>query len=92
VTYYAASFKFYTSIAGQGWSIVLTLVIWYSTAAVKSAFDALASALEAKLVFVTPESIAFDHYREAQEQTRNLRLFNTTPRILIGFAGYQANA
>lgn len=81
---YAASFKFYTSIAGLGGSIVLTIVIRYGTAAVESTFDALASALEAKLVFVTPESIAFDHYREAQEQTKNLRLFNTEIAISVG--------
>jgi hypothetical protein len=81
---YAASFKFYTSIAGLGGSIVLTLVLRYGTSAIEKSFDALASTLESKLVFVTPESIAFDHYREAQEQTRNLRLFNTEVAISIG--------
>jgi methyl-accepting chemotaxis protein len=81
---YAASFKFYTSIAGLGGSIILTLVIRYGVSAIESSFDALASALEAKLVFVTPESIAFDHYRESQEQTRNLRLFNTEVAISVG--------
>ena len=81
---YAASFKFYTSIAGLGGSIVLTLVLRYGTSAIEKSFDALASTLESKLVFVTPESIAFDHYREAQEQTRNLRLFNTEVAISVG--------
>lgn len=81
---YAASFKFYTSIAGLAGSIVLTLVLRYGTSAIEKSFDALASALESKLVFVTPESIAFDHYREAQEQTQNLRLFNTEVAISIG--------
>ena len=81
---YAASFKFYTSVAGLGGSIILTLVLRYGTSAVEKSFDALASTLESKLVFVTPESIAFDHYREAQEQTRNLRLFNTEVAISVG--------
>jgi archaellum component FlaC len=81
---YAASFKFYTSIAGLGGSIILTLFIRYGTSSIESSFDALAAALEAKLSFVTPESIAFDHYRESQEQTRNLRLFNTEVAISVG--------
>jgi methyl-accepting chemotaxis protein len=81
---YAASFKFYTSIAGLGGSIVLTLVLRYGTSAIENTFDALASTLESKLVFITPESIAFNQYREAQEQTRNLRLFNTEVAISVG--------
>jgi hypothetical protein len=81
---YAASFKFYTSVAGLGGSIILTLVLRYGTSAVEKSFDALSSTLESKLVFVTPESIAFDHYREAQEQTRNLKLFNTEVAISVG--------
>jgi hypothetical protein len=81
---YAASFKFYTSIAGLGGSIILTLVLRYGTSAIESDFDALASALEAKLAFVTPESIAFNHFREAQEQTKNLKLFNTEVAISVG--------
>jgi methyl-accepting chemotaxis protein len=81
---YAASFKFYTSIAGLGGSIILTLVIRYGIAAIESNFDALSSALEAKLSFVTPASIAFKHYLESKEQTRNLRLFNTEVAISVG--------
>jgi methyl-accepting chemotaxis protein len=81
---YAASFKFYTSIAGLAGSIILTLVLRYGSSNVESSFDALSFALERKLVFVTPESIAFDHYREAQEQTKNLKLFNTEVAINVG--------
>jgi methyl-accepting chemotaxis protein len=81
---YAASFKFYTSIAGLGGSIVLTLVLRFGSSVVESCFDSLAFGLESKLRFVTPESIAFDHYREAQEQTKNLKLFNTEVAISIG--------
>jgi methyl-accepting chemotaxis protein len=81
---YAASFKFYTSIAGLAGSIIMTLVLRYGTSKIDAIFDALAWALESKLVFVTPESIAFDHYREAQEQTRNLKLFNTEVAVSIG--------
>jgi methyl-accepting chemotaxis protein len=80
----AASFKFYTSIAGLGGSIILTLVLRYGTSNIERCFDQLAFALEARLHFVTPESIAFAHYREAQEQTRNLKLFNTEVAITVG--------
>jgi len=79
----AASFKFYTSIAGLGGSIILTIVLRYGISKVESSFNALAFALERKVMFVTPESIAFDHYREAQEQTKNLKLFNTEVAIII---------
>jgi hypothetical protein len=47
----------WSSTSSHPWNATgrtVTSVIWYSRAAVKSAFDALASALEAKLVFVTP--------------------------------------
>jgi archaellum component FlaC len=81
---HAASFKFYTSIAGLGGSIILTLVLRYGTAKLESCFDVLASALEAKLQFVTPESIAFSTYREAQEQTKALKIFNTEVAISVG--------
>jgi methyl-accepting chemotaxis protein len=81
---YAASFKFYTSIAGLGGSICLTLVLRYGTSKVETSFDVLASTLEQKLLFVTPESIAFDHYRESKEQTKNLKLFNTEVAISVG--------
>jgi methyl-accepting chemotaxis protein len=81
---HAASFKFYTSIAGLGGSIILTIVLRYGTAKLESSFDALASALEAKVLFVTPESIAFNQYREAQEHTKTLKLFNTEVALSIG--------
>ena len=65
-------------------SIILTLVLRYGTSKIERSFDALAFALERKLVFVTPESIAFEHFREAQEQTKNLSLFNTEVALSIG--------
>ncbi len=45
---HAASFKFYTSIAGLGGSIILTLVLRYGTSKIESSFNSLASALEIK--------------------------------------------
>jgi hypothetical protein len=81
---HAASFKFYTSVAGLGGSILLTVVLKYGMSKVEDSFDNLASVLESKVLFVTPESIAFDHYREAKEQTRNLKLFNTEIAISVG--------
>jgi hypothetical protein len=81
---YAASFKFYTSIAGLGGSIILTLVLRYGTSKIEKSFDALASALEHRLEFVTPESIAFAQFKEAQEQTKALKLFSTEVAISVG--------
>jgi methyl-accepting chemotaxis protein len=81
---HAASFKFYTSIAGLGGSIILTVVLRYGISKIESSFDSLASALEAKLEFITSESIAFNQYKEAKEQTRNLKLFNTEVAISVG--------
>jgi methyl-accepting chemotaxis protein len=81
---HAASFKFYTSIAGLGGSIVLTLVLRHGTSRLENYFDDLAFALETKLQFVTPESIAFNTYREAQEQTKALRTFNTEVAVSVG--------
>ena len=80
----AASFKFYTSIAGLGGSILLTLVLRYGTSKIESGFDALALALERKVVLLAPEAIAYDQYREAQEQTKTLKLFSTEVAISIG--------
>jgi prophage DNA circulation protein len=80
----AASFKFYTSIAGLGGSIMLTLVLRYGTSKVEARFDDLAFALEQKIVLVTSEWIAFEHLREAKEQTRNLKQFNTEVAISVG--------
>jgi hypothetical protein len=57
---YAASFKFYTSIAGLAGSIILTLALRYGTSKIESRFDDLAFALERKIVLVTSEWIAFE--------------------------------
>ena len=81
---HAASFKFYTSIAGLAGSILMTLVLRYGTSKIDTVFDVLSGALENKLVSVTSESIAVEHYEEAKEQTRNLRLFNTEVAVSIG--------
>ena len=81
---HAASFKFYTSIAGLAGSIIMTLALRYGTSKIDLVFDALASVLESKLTFVMPESIALKHLYEAKEQTRNLKLFNTEVAISIG--------
>jgi hypothetical protein len=80
----AASFKFYTSIAGLGGSILLTLVLRYGTSKIENSFDALALALERKVVLLTPEAIAYDQYREAQEQTKTLKVFSTEVAISVG--------
>jgi hypothetical protein len=58
----AASFKFYTSVAGLGGSIVLTLVLRYGTSKVESSFDALAlTNRRTSLTSLRTESLASGH-------------------------------
>ncbi|MET3912679.1 hypothetical protein ABID59_007051 [Bradyrhizobium sp. S3.3.6] len=81
---HAASFKFYTSIAGLGGSIVLTLVLRYGTSRIEAGFDELSFALERKMVFVTSEYLAFEHLKETKEQTAGLKKFSTEIAVSIG--------
>jgi hypothetical protein len=80
----AATFKFYTSVAGLAGSILLGLVMRGGTNVIERGFDNLSRSLEDKLRRVTPESIANRQYREAREQTRNLRRFNDEVALTVG--------
>lgn len=81
---HAASFKFYTSVAGLAGSILLSIVLRVGTSVIEAGFAGLAAALEQRMQFVTPEWIAFKQLRQAEEQTNNLKLFNTEVAIAVG--------
>lgn len=81
---HAASFKFYTSVAGLTASIVLSLIVRWGTSVIDGGFDSLSQALEARLVLKTPEAIAYEDSRELRQQTEYLRMFTTEVAISVG--------
>jgi ABC-type transporter Mla subunit MlaD len=74
---HAATFKFLTSIAGLFVSLVLGFTYRWSIQHYHQVFALLSAALEERLQFATPESIAFEQLREQQQQTLQLERFNT---------------
>jgi hypothetical protein len=81
---HAASFKFYTSVAGLACSIALGLLIRWGASLVENAFDRLSEALEERLLLATPEAIAYEDSREVKQQTQYLKLFTTDVAISVG--------
>jgi hypothetical protein len=81
---HAASFKFYTSVAGLACSIALGLLIRWGASLVENGFDRLSEALEERLLLVTPEAIAYEDSREVKQQTQYLKLFTTDVAISVG--------
>lgn len=74
---HAATFKFLTSIAGLFVSLVLGFTYRWAIQHFHQGFALLSAALEERLQFATPESIAFEQLREQQQQTLQLERFNT---------------
>lgn len=81
---HAASFKFYTSVAGLTASIALAVLIRWGTTFIENGFDILSQSLEARLVVVTPEAIAYADSRKLKQQTEYLRMFTTDVAISVG--------
>jgi DNA anti-recombination protein RmuC len=80
----AATFKFLTSIAGLGSSIVLSFLYRTQIQSLQHSFDKLCQALERGMVFVTPEMIATSQLFELEKQTSELKKFNTDFAIEVG--------
>lgn len=74
----AATFKFFTSIAGVLSSLGLSVFIRSQTQALQGTLDRFCSALEQRLVFVTPVSVAQEQLREQQKLTATMQSFSTT--------------
>lgn len=68
----AASFKFMTSIAGLGCSLVLSLAARSMTYAVENAAAGLAEDLESLMVPIVAESVAYDQLAVAHQQAAQL--------------------
>ena len=66
----AATFKFSTSIAGLGSSLVLSLAFRTYTIWIEGAFDGLCRELERRLVFFPPQKIAAEA-NEIMAQSRD---------------------
>jgi ABC-type transporter Mla subunit MlaD len=73
----AATFKFLTSIAGVFSSLIVGITYRSSAGVIQQGFSRICTALEERLAFVTPESIAFDQYRQLVVQSEQLERFNT---------------
>lgn len=74
----AASFKFMTSIAGLGCSLVLSLAARSMTYVVENATATLARDLESLMVPIVAESIAYDQLAIAREQALQLEKLTST--------------
>lgn len=81
---HAATFKFYTSIAGLLSSIALGFVVRWGVGHLERHLDAFCAALEERLVLETAEGLAFQSYREARAQTEQLKVFNTDFAMTVG--------
>jgi hypothetical protein len=80
----AATFKFYTSIAGLLASILFGFFLRSCVSWLEHALDRLCTELEARMLFVTPEALALRHLRLAETQAVELKRFNTELAIAIG--------
>ena len=73
----AASFKFWTSVAGLGCSIFLNIGYSIGISMVESALEKIGASLERGVRFITPETIAFYQLREAEKQTVSIANLDT---------------
>ena len=74
----AASFKFMTSIAGLGSSLLLSVAVRLATYAIEAAAQGLAADLERNMVPVVAESVAYDQLVATREQLAQLRHIGAT--------------
>ena len=81
---HAATFKFYTSVAGLAGSLLLSLAFRWGTKLIDGGFNSFARVLERRTVPITLKSIAYRQSLEAQEQTVQLRKFNTEIALAVG--------
>ena len=81
---HAATFKFYTSIAGLAASILFVVALRVGTRIIDGGFERLSAALEGRLEFVTREGLAFKQIALAEKQHEELQRLNTDIAIAIG--------
>jgi phage-related protein len=76
--------KFYSSLAALAVSLALTISIRLGQSVINRSLLGVAEAIEDKIRPVTPESLLADQIQELQEQTSQLKTFNTDLAIKIG--------
>ncbi len=72
-----ASFKFATSIAGLGASLILSIVFKTFAIWIEGSFSSFCEALERKLKYVPPQSLAIEMNEAAKEQRDQLKEINS---------------
>jgi hypothetical protein len=82
----AATFKFLTSIAGLICSILFSLLYRWRIRAIDRAFSALCNQLERLMSFAAPEQIAANQLRQLNQQTVELKRFNSNIAMEIADA------
>jgi len=93
-----ASFKFVTSIAGLGMSILLALLFKVLVVGIESSFVRFCDRVEKQLRYTAPQSIAVEMNETAKEQATQLKEINSdrffsrmgeqlSPQIGMAFAG-----
>lgn len=76
--------KFYSSLAALAVSLALTISIRLGQSVTNRSLLGVAEAIEERIHPVTPESLLADQIQELQEQTSQLKTFNTDLAIKIG--------
>ena len=74
---HAASLKFWTSVSGLGCSIILRIFYEIQHSSIKKLLLEINAGIERGLQFVTPEYLAIENLREAQEQSATMKRFST---------------
>lgn len=80
----ASAAKFYSSLAALAVSLALTMAIRLGQSVINQSLLGVAEAIEERILPVTPESLLADQIQELQEQTSQLKTFNTDLAIKIG--------
>ena len=80
----AATFKFWTSVAGLGMSILLSMLFRFYSKLVEGAYVKFCDAVERRMQFVTPQAIFADMRDLEQEQLGETKKINSEVAFTIG--------
>jgi len=80
----AATFKFWTSVAGLAMSILLSIVFRLYSQLIENAYVKFADAVESKMQFVTPQAIFAEMRELEQEQLAETKKINSEVAFTIG--------
>lgn len=80
----AASLKFWTSVAGLGCSILLTIFHRFFMASLERSYSRICKKLEEGLLFVSEEDLVQQQLVELKDQSAQLKQFNTEIGVTLG--------